>query len=145
MDKKNRVSFIGSGNVAWHLAPELDNHGYFVTEVYSRDSTNAQKLVNRLYNASLKTNLDFSNSDSIVFIIAVTDDSIIEIAREIALPDEAIWSILQEANLWMRWISQQPKTSAFFIHYRPLARIKKLILPIFPFVLRPEMTTRRTF
>ncbi len=90
MDKKIRVSVIGSGNVAWHLAPELDNHGYFVTEVYSRDPTNAQKLINRLYNASLKTNLDFSNSDSIVFIIAIADDNIIEIAKEIALPDEAI-------------------------------------------------------
>ena len=90
MDKRIRVSFIGSGNVAWHLAPELDNHGYFVSEVYSKNPANAQKLIDKLYNASLKTNLDFSNSDSLVFIIAVTDDSIVEIAREIALPDAAI-------------------------------------------------------
>lgn len=90
MDKRIRVSFIGSGNVAWHLAPELDNHGYFVSEVYSKNPANAQKLIGKLYNASLKSDLDFSNSHSMVFIIAVTDDSIVEIAREIVLPDEAI-------------------------------------------------------
>ncbi len=90
MDKRIRVSFIGSGNVAWHLAPELDNHGYFVSEVFSKNPSNAQKLIDRLYNASLKTDLDFSNSDSIVFIIAVTDDNIVEIAKEIALPNDAI-------------------------------------------------------
>ncbi len=36
------VSFVGSGNLAWHLAPALDNAGYVVREVYSRNPKNAK-------------------------------------------------------------------------------------------------------
>lgn len=81
---------IGAGNLAWHLAPALDNAGYSVKEVYSRDRKNADALVERLYDAEAKTDLDFSYSKSSVFIVAVSDDVIGEIAQEIALPEEAI-------------------------------------------------------
>jgi predicted short-subunit dehydrogenase-like oxidoreductase (DUF2520 family) len=87
---KISVSFIGSGNLAWHLAPALDNAGYFVREVYSRNPGHAGKLVERLYEASVKASLDFSTSLSTIFIIAVNDDAIDAIAREIILPDQAI-------------------------------------------------------
>lgn len=85
-----KISFIGSGNVAWHLAPALDNAGYPVVEVYSRENKNAKALVNRLYQAEIKTDLDFSQSSSEIFIIAVSDDAIEEIAREIIIPENAI-------------------------------------------------------
>jgi predicted short-subunit dehydrogenase-like oxidoreductase (DUF2520 family) len=84
------VSFIGSGNVAWHLAPALDNAGYPVKEVYSRNPAHAEELTGRLYQAEVKATLDFSTSDSTVFFVAVSDDAIAEVAREIILPDEAI-------------------------------------------------------
>lgn len=84
------VSFAGSGNLAWHLAPALDNAGYPVREVYSRNAQHAQKLVARLYDGEVKATLDFSTSPSRIFIVAVADDAIEQIAREIVLPDEAI-------------------------------------------------------
>lgn len=84
------VSIIGSGNLAWHLAPALDNTDYNVAEVYSRNPKHAKALVERLYEAEVKHTLDFSDSPSKIFIIAVTDDAIADIAREIVLPDDAI-------------------------------------------------------
>lgn len=84
------ISFIGSGNLAWHLAPALDNAGFVVKEVYSRNPKHAEGLTERLYQAEVKATLDFSTSPSSVFIIAVTDDAIKEIAREIILPEDAI-------------------------------------------------------
>ncbi|MDN5203484.1 DUF2520 domain-containing protein [Fulvivirgaceae bacterium BMA10] len=84
------ISMIGSGNVAWHLAMTLDNAGYPVKEVYSRNFRNAEALVDRLYGAEPKSDLDFSNSPSQLFIISVSDDAIKEIVREIILPEEAI-------------------------------------------------------
>lgn len=84
------VSFIGSGNLAWHLAPALDNTGYAVREVYSKNPNHAEALTERLYQAEVKATLDFSTSDSKIFIIAVSDDSISDIAREIILPEDAI-------------------------------------------------------
>ncbi|MEX1239407.1 MAG: Rossmann-like and DUF2520 domain-containing protein [Cyclobacteriaceae bacterium] len=84
------VSFIGSGNLAWHLAPVLDNTEYAVKEVYSLHAQQAEALVKRLYHAKVQSTLDFSASPSRIFFIAVSDDVIAEIAQEIILPDDAI-------------------------------------------------------
>jgi predicted short-subunit dehydrogenase-like oxidoreductase (DUF2520 family) len=84
------VSFIGSGNLAWHLAPALDNAGFVVKEVYSRNTRHAEALTERLYQAEVKATLDFSTSVSSIFIVAVNDESINEIAREIILPDDSV-------------------------------------------------------
>lgn len=84
------VSFIGSGNLAWHLAPALDNLGYVVKEVYSRDPKHAAQLTARLYQAEVSKSLDFSGSPSRIFIIATNDDAISLVARDIVLPDDAI-------------------------------------------------------
>lgn len=83
------VSIIGSGNLAWHLAPALDNAGYVVREVYSRNPRHAEALTERLYQADVKASLDFSTSKSRLFIIATPDDAIRQVAMNIVLPDEA--------------------------------------------------------
>lgn len=83
------VSFIGSGNLAWHLAPALDNAGFIVKEVHSLNPAHAEELTGRLYQAEVKATLDFSTSDSSIFIIATSDDAIESIAQEIILPEDA--------------------------------------------------------
>jgi predicted short-subunit dehydrogenase-like oxidoreductase (DUF2520 family) len=81
------ISFIGAGNLAWHLAPALENAGHYVKEVYSLNGVTAKNLVGNLYDATLKSTLDFSDSTSQIFILAVPDDAIQAIAQEIILPD----------------------------------------------------------
>jgi len=76
--------------MAWHLAPALDNAGYPVKEVWSRNKKHAAALTERLYQAEVMDSLDFSRSNSSIFIIAVSDDAIETIAQEIALPDNVI-------------------------------------------------------
>lgn len=88
--RSSNVSFIGSGNLAWHLAPALDNTDFAVREVYSQDPSHAAALVERLYQANRKSSLDFSSSPSGIFIIAVSDDVIQEVVQEIVLPENAI-------------------------------------------------------
>ncbi len=90
MRKELTVSFIGSGNLAWHLAPALDNAGFVVKEIYSRNPQHAEQLTSRLYQAEVKATLDFSTSSSSIFIIAASDEAIKSIAQEIILPEEAI-------------------------------------------------------
>lgn len=90
MSRSTIVSIIGSGNLAWHLAPALDNTDFSVREVYSPNPAHAAALVERLYEAEVKATLDFSTSPSQIFIIAATDDAIQDIAQEIILPDDAI-------------------------------------------------------
>ncbi|MBL7850321.1 MAG: DUF2520 domain-containing protein [Cyclobacteriaceae bacterium] len=84
------VSFIGAGNLAWHLAPALDNAGYVVREVYSRNPRHAEALTERLYQADVKASLDFSTSKSRLFVIATSDDAIEQVAMNIVLPDNAL-------------------------------------------------------
>ncbi|NJN41631.1 MAG: DUF2520 domain-containing protein [Flammeovirgaceae bacterium] len=84
------VAIIGTGNVAWHLAPALDNAGYSVREVYGRDKKNSKALTGRLYQATDHSSLDFSQSRTSIFIIATADSAIEEIAQEIILPEEAV-------------------------------------------------------
>src|SRR6188474_555607 len=84
--KSTNISIIGAGNLAWHLAPALDNTDFAVREVFSRKPKHAAALVEKLYEAEVKDTLDFSDSNSGIFIIAVTDDAIQDVAREIILP-----------------------------------------------------------
>ena len=84
------IDIIGAGNLATNLAPNLERNGLVVNTVYSRDLNDAKKITNRLYQASAIDHLDFSSSRSCVFILAVSDSAIEEIARELILPDNAI-------------------------------------------------------
>ncbi|GAB3658718.1 F420-dependent NADP oxidoreductase [Echinicola sediminis] len=85
-----KIAVIGTGNVAWHLAPALENAGHTITEIYSRDPHRAQKIINQLYTAEAKTDLDFSESEAEIYILAVSDHAISLIADEIILPENSI-------------------------------------------------------
>lgn len=85
-----KMTLIGAGNVAWHLAPTLEAAGCSITQIYSRRKKKAEELTRRLYQATVQTHLDFSDSPAELFILAVSDDAIAEVARQIQLPAEAI-------------------------------------------------------
>lgn len=87
MQKHYRISMIGAGRVAWHLAPALENAGHTIEEVYSRRHTEAKKLTQRLYHAQVLDEPDFSDSSSDLFIIAVSDDAIRTVASRLLLPE----------------------------------------------------------
>lgn len=84
------IDIIGAGNLAWNLAPAFENAGVSVRQVYSRDTEKAHKLANRLYEGQVKEDLDFSKSNADVIIIAVSDDAIEEVAKEVSLPENII-------------------------------------------------------
>ncbi|UTA68195.1 Rossmann-like and DUF2520 domain-containing protein [Emticicia sp. 21SJ11W-3] len=85
-----KISMIGAGNVAWHLSIALEDHHHQVCEVYSRKQVKARALVSMLYQAKVKTDLDFSESAAEVFILAVADDAIAEVCSMLVLPENAI-------------------------------------------------------
>lgn len=84
------IAIIGSGNVAWHLAPELENAGHRIVEVYSRSAKNGNALIKRLYNAELNPSTDFSESEAEIFIMCISDDAIKQVTQEISLPENAV-------------------------------------------------------
>ncbi len=87
---KFKIAILGAGNVAWHLAPALEDAGHEITEVYARDLEKAKQITERVYSAEPKNELDFSESKAQIFILAVKDSAIPEVADEVILPEGSI-------------------------------------------------------
>lgn len=85
-----KISIIGSGNIGWHLGIELENHHHQIYEVFSRQKSKASNLASMLYQATVKTDLNFSESNAELFILAVSDDAISEVCEQLILPKNAM-------------------------------------------------------
>lgn len=81
-----KISIIGAGNVAWHLAKALEKVDMAISEVYARDIRKALALTETLYSAVAVNSLDFSKSPSTVFFICVSDDAIEEVVSQLKIP-----------------------------------------------------------
>lgn len=90
MNTKYNVSFIGSGNLATNLSLAFDGAGHDIQEVYSRQIANASALTEQLSNALPKIELDFSESKSSIFVIAIPDNAIQEITEKLKVPNDCI-------------------------------------------------------
>ena len=84
------IDIIGTGNLAFNLAPALEQAGFVVNRIYGRNAQAARELAGRLYQAAIQPSLDFSDSPSNLFILAIADDAIEEVSRELILPDKAV-------------------------------------------------------
>ena len=84
------IDIIGTGNLATSLAPALEQAGLVINHVFGRTLESAKRIADNLYQAYPTTDLDFSSSRSGLFIIAVSDDAIEEVSRELILPEEAV-------------------------------------------------------
>lgn len=78
-----RITIIGSGNVATHLAAAFKNAGHSIVQVYSRDMHNASLLAYHV-KAEAVDNLDQINPATDLFVLAIKDDTIEAIAAELA-------------------------------------------------------------
>lgn len=78
-----RISIIGSGNVATHLAAALKNAGHTIVQVYSPNYQNASLLAYHV-KAEAIADIDQINDETDIFIIAAKDDAIDTVARQLA-------------------------------------------------------------
>jgi len=85
-----KVSLIGSGNVADQLGCALQNAGHEILEVYSRNLEKAQTFSQRFINCKVITDVDFSNSEAEIVLIAVSDNAIESVVERLKLSDKTI-------------------------------------------------------
>lgn len=85
-----KISFIGAGNVAWHLSQAFEDAGHVICEVYSRDTQKARQLVSLLYDSEIQPDLNFSESDTQIIFITVSDDALKSVIERIVLPEGVI-------------------------------------------------------
>lgn len=84
-----KISFIGAGNVAWHLAQAFENAGHSIQEIFSRDPNKAKELMTYLYHARVQEDLDFSASTSTVFFLCIPESAYTQALPELLLPKYA--------------------------------------------------------
>ncbi|MBY0424870.1 MAG: DUF2520 domain-containing protein, partial [Cytophagales bacterium] len=83
---KFQLSIIGTGNIASYLSRALEKGGHTINEVCGRNINKARSICSKLYTAEPILGYDLSNSSSEIFIIAVSDDSIEQVAQELIVP-----------------------------------------------------------
>ena len=79
-----RITLIGSGNVATHLAAAFKNAGHRIIQVYSRDIQHAALLAYHV-KAEPVSELHLLNAETDLFVIAVKDDAIVSLAKQLVL------------------------------------------------------------
>ncbi|MCC8407347.1 DUF2520 domain-containing protein [Mucilaginibacter sp. UR6-1] len=78
-----RITIIGSGNVATHMAAAFKNAGHRIVQVYSPTMQNAAMLAYHV-GAEAIDQLAGINPETDIFIIAVKDDAIMDVAKLLA-------------------------------------------------------------
>ena len=79
-----RISFIGSGNVATHLALALYGCGHVVDQVWSRNIDHANLLASRV-EAQPVSDLGKLLGNADVYIMAIPDDALFDLAGDVRL------------------------------------------------------------
>lgn len=79
-----RISFIGSGNVATHLALAMYNRGHKIDQIFSRNPDHASLLASRV-EAQPISDIEGLRKTANVYIIAVSDDALFDIAPRLQL------------------------------------------------------------
>lgn len=84
-----KISFIGSGNLATHLALAFYNCGYTISQVWSRDYSHAQLLAGRV-EARPIDQISALNKNADIYILAISDDALFDVALDLKLGDALV-------------------------------------------------------
>lgn len=78
------ITFIGAGNVAWHLARAFYNSGHRIVQVFSRSIVSASKLANEVA-AKAITDYDQIEPSTHIYVYALKDDVLKSVAEQITV------------------------------------------------------------
>jgi predicted short-subunit dehydrogenase-like oxidoreductase (DUF2520 family) len=92
------ISFIGSGNVASHLAIALFRNNFSIKQVFSKSFKNANSLAKKV-NAQPIESLSQLSNNAELYIIAVPDDAIENIVNQFPFKDKLVVHTSGSVNL----------------------------------------------
>lgn len=76
-----KISLIGSGRVAFHLAQALLGQGHNIVQVYARDFNKTQKFAEKIQAKACQSLQQFQSTELI--ILAVSDSAIAELVKQV--------------------------------------------------------------
>ena len=83
------IAIVGSGNVASHLAEIFFEQKIAVTEIYSRNIEDAEKIASSFHISLIKDLKDIGKNADIIFL-AVSDDAIEEVCNKLSCKNKII-------------------------------------------------------
>ena len=135
---KFKIAILGAGNLAWNLALALEDAGHEITEVYARDIHKAKEITERIYSATPKDDLDFSESRAELFILAIKDDALSEVADQLILPEGSV--LVHTSGAMPVEVISQSSASYVGVFYplQSFTKGKKVDFEEVPFLLESE-------
>jgi predicted short-subunit dehydrogenase-like oxidoreductase (DUF2520 family) len=82
-------SFIGAGNLAFHLAKALHSKGFKINQIYNRTESSAKELA-EITEAKFTSLLSEIDSTTDIYIVAVKDSAIGEVLSQINFQDQLL-------------------------------------------------------
>lgn len=83
------ITFIGSGNVATHLAQAFRMAGHNILQIFSREFDHAERLAERVFAEPVdKMELLYPTAD--VYVLAVSDNSLYDLALDLRFRDALV-------------------------------------------------------
>ena len=107
-----RISLIGSGRVATHLAKVLAR-SYQIVQIYSRQYTHAEQLAEKV-KAQAVNQIEYIQSDIDLLIIAVSDQSIAQVIEQVAKYLPNVLTVHTSGSTHLNVLSQQHTRSGVF-------------------------------
>lgn len=85
MSQKLNIVVIGTGNVAYHIVKSFSNSNILnVAQVFNHRNSKEAKQFSKQFNCDLVSDYSAINEDADIYIIAVKDDAILEVAKNLA-------------------------------------------------------------
>jgi predicted short-subunit dehydrogenase-like oxidoreductase (DUF2520 family) len=84
-----KIAILGAGNVGYQLTWHLNNNGHRIVQVYSRHLP-AAKWVGHLMDIPFTSDINQLTTEADLYFIAVNDDSVPEVARQLRLGDKVV-------------------------------------------------------
>lgn len=87
--QKKKISIIGSGNVANHLAQIFFEKNLRIVEIYSRNYVEGKKLANKI-DANYISDIKSVGLNTDIIIMAISDDAIPEVCKKLNLDNQIL-------------------------------------------------------
>lgn len=138
MRSEIKISIIGAGNLATQLGITLFNEGYLISQVYSRSKKNANILSKKI-NANAISDIKKLSADASIYIIALKDDAIEIIAKQLKLKDKIV--VHTSGSIPMDILKNCSSNFGVFYPLQTFSKIKKADFKTIPICIEANNNT----
>ncbi|MGB3946541.1 MAG: F420-dependent NADP oxidoreductase [Bacteroidia bacterium] len=126
------IVFIGSGNVATHLALALKKAGHRIIQVYSQHLEHADALA-KLVKAQSIDSIELIDKMADIYIVAVKDDAIEVVVKQLQLSDKIVAHT--SGSIDMKALKNASKNYGVFYPLQTFSKNKKVDFKTVPICL----------